>query len=213
MALAATTLAADLAIDSLTLYLTSASTAGLPGVGVYSAQSFLIKINGEFMRTITGICQPQTNVIKIRMRGDENTVAKAHDILSDVVAGLPSDFPVNPPGSLVVVPPGSELVVSYGEDGAIAVPVANTTALLNKATAGAYTLAAPTKAQNGTFRLVLTSQTAAAHVVTATSLLGDAVSGSPHTTATFAAFIGASLTLEPSDGIWNVISSTGITIT
>ncbi|MDQ3170229.1 MAG: hypothetical protein M3Q55_08845, partial [Acidobacteriota bacterium] len=104
--------------------------------------------------------------------------------------------------------------VSVGENGAI--PLTNTTkdstVYLTKATAlSSTTLAAPTQAQNGK-KLVITSQTAAAHVITATGLLGDAVTGSPHTTATFAAFIGASITLMASDGIYNVISSVGVTV-
>lgn len=90
-------------------------------------------------------------------------------------------------------------------------PVAGT-AFITKATAAAMTLAAPALADDGAV-LIITSETAAAHTVTATTLLADAVSGSPHTTATFAAFIGTSLVLMAANKLWNVVASTGVTIT
>jgi hypothetical protein len=83
---------------------------------------------------------------------------------------------------------------------------------ITKATAAAIVLVAPSKAQDG-LTLVFTSLTAAAHVITATTLLADAVTGSPHTTATFAAFIGASLTLQAQNGLWNVIAAVVVPIT
>lgn len=91
------------------------------------------------------------------------------------------------------------------------IPPAAGCALITKATAASMTLAAPTIAQNGDI-LVITSQTAAAHTVTAVGLLGDGVSGSPHGTATYAAFIGASMTLMAANLVWNVIATTGVTI-
>jgi hypothetical protein len=101
-------------------------------------------------------------------------------------------------------------VASAAGDGAITITPG--TVKITKGSAAALTLAAPTAAQEGTF-LTITSQTAFAHVVTATSLLGDGVSGSPHTTATFAAFIGATITLEAINLIWNVVSLKGVTVT
>jgi hypothetical protein len=73
-------------------------------------------------------------------------------------------------------------------------------------------LVAPSKAQDGLV-VTFTSLTAAAHVITATTLLGDAVSGSPHTTATFAAFIGTTLTLQAQNGIYNLVANVGVTVT
>lgn len=84
-------------------------------------------------------------------------------------------------------------------------------AVLTKATAGAYTLAAPAAALDGV-ELHITSATAAAHVVTATGLLEDGVTGGAKDTATFAAFIGASATLVAFDGAWHVKSLNAVTI-
>jgi hypothetical protein len=101
--------------------------------------------------------------------------------------------------------PGTE----YSASGIIP-PVAGT-AILTKATAATMTLPAPTLANNGAI-LIITSQTAAAHTVTGLALLADGVSGSPHGTATWAAFKGASLTLMAVNQLWNVIAATGVTI-
>lgn len=97
--------------------------------------------------------------------------------------------------------------VDYVADGAIA-PTASL-ATLSKPSVAADTLAAPTA--NGQ-RLTLVSTTAFAHVVTATGLFNDGTSGSPHNLATFAAFPGATLSLQGLNGKWNVISKNGVTI-
>lgn len=97
-------------------------------------------------------------------------------------------------------------------DAAGVIPAKAGCALLTKATAAAMTLGAPTIDQNGDI-LVITSQTAAAHTVTALTLFADAVTGSPHGTATFAAYKGASVTLMAANLLWNVIATTGVTIT
>jgi hypothetical protein len=65
---------------------------------------------------------------------------------------------------------------------------------LTKGSAAAITLAAPTAAQAGT-QITIIAGSAYAHVVTATGLLNDGVTGGAKNTATFAAFVGASLTL------------------
>lgn len=103
-----------------------------------------------------------------------------------------------------------EVVTDYSADGAITVQPG--IASISKAGACLLTLAAPTAGQAGTF-ITITSRTAQAHVLTATSLLGDGVSGSPHTTATFAAFIGATIVLVACNLIWNVVSVKGVTVT
>lgn len=92
-----------------------------------------------------------------------------------------------------------------------AIQIAPGTAKLTKATAGAYTLPTPNVGDNGT-RILVTSVTAAAHTVTCASKLADGVSGSPHSTATFGAFKGASLHVEAQDGLWIVVGLTGVTI-
>ncbi|MBZ4251829.1 hypothetical protein LAJ57_13035, partial [Streptococcus pneumoniae] len=77
-------------------------------------------------------------------------------------------------------------------------------ATLTKGSAGAYTLAAPTAAQEG-YRLLVLCQSAYAHVVTATNLLDDGVTGGAKDTATMAAFVGASLDLIAINLKWHVV--------
>ena len=82
---------------------------------------------------------------------------------------------------------------------------------LTKGSAGAYTLAAPTAAQEGN-RLLILNQSAYAHVVTATNLLDDGVTGGAKDTATFGAFVGASLDLIAVNLKWHVVSKNVCTI-
>lgn len=100
-------------------------------------------------------------------------------------------------------------VTSYLADGAISTTGA--VAKLTSTDAGAYTLAAPTAAQEGQ-ELVIVSGTAFAHVITATNLLDDGVTGGAKDTATFAAFVGASITLIAADLKWIVVSKNLVTI-
>jgi hypothetical protein len=83
--------------------------------------------------------------------------------------------------------------------------------ILTKGSAGAYTLAAPTSAEEGNVIKVIAG-TAAAHTITATSLIDDGVTGGSKTTATFAAFIGASIELMAYNLKWVVISKNVVTI-
>jgi hypothetical protein len=101
-------------------------------------------------------------------------------------------------------------VTDYAADGAVS--IISGVASISKAGACLLTLAAPTAAQAGTW-ILLTSRTAQAHVLTATTLLADGVSGSPHTTATFGAFIGANIQLHAVNLLWHVVSVKGVTIT
>jgi len=82
---------------------------------------------------------------------------------------------------------------------------------LTKATAGAYTLAAPTVDEEGA-EITIVSDTAAAHVVTATGLIQDGVTGGSKTTMTFAAFAGASIKLVAHALKWTVVSKNVVTI-
>lgn len=97
----------------------------------------------------------------------------------------------------------------YTADGAIV--IANGTVLLSKTSAAAMTLAAPTAAQAGT-RLRIISTTAYAHVITATDLIDDGVTGGAKDTATFAAFAGASIELEAVNLKWAVVNKNAVTI-
>lgn len=100
-------------------------------------------------------------------------------------------------------------VTAYAANGALT--IASGTAMLTKAGVNAMTLAAPTAVQEGT-TLVVVSQTANAHTITATGLLDDGVTGGSKTTATFAAFAGATVTLMASNLKWAVVSLKAVTI-
>ena len=102
-------------------------------------------------------------------------------------------------------------ISTYASDGAIAFTYPNNTAKLTKGTAGAYTLAAPTAAQEG-YRLLILGQSAAAHVITATDLLDDGVTGGAKDTATFGAFVGTSLDLIAINLKWHVVGKNVVTI-
>lgn len=97
----------------------------------------------------------------------------------------------------------------YDADGAI--EKYQGTALLSKAGAGAYTLAAPTSSQNG-MTINIVSTTANAHVVTATNLIHDGVTGGAKDTMTFAAFPGASIVLQAINFTWHVLSNNNVAV-
>lgn len=105
--------------------------------------------------------------------------------------------------------PVSNVVTAYDASGAIS--IAPGTVTLTKAGVAAMTLAAPTVAQEGLIIRVV-SQTANAHTITATGLIDDGVTGGSKTTATFAAFAGASIELMASNLKWAVISKNVVTI-
>lgn len=92
-----------------------------------------------------------------------------------------------------------------------AITVQPSTVIITKAGVAAMTLAAPTTAQNGMILRVISS-TAYAHTITATGLIDDGVTGGSKTTATFAAFAGASIELVAYGGKWNVQSKNVVTI-
>ncbi len=215
MSITATALSADLSSTGLTMKV--ASGTGFPTAGGPPATpGYVVRINREYMLAVS---QPVSGVIKIAQRGYNGTAAQAHDTLSKVeVSALGSDFADPSPGNVTSMPPYQPGMQTIGEDYTFtSAEVAGwgnqpQNFPITKATAAAITLVAPSKAQDG-LEITFTSLTAAAHVITATSLLADAVSGSPHTTATFAAFIGASLKLQAQNGLWNVLSAVVVPIT
>jgi hypothetical protein len=99
---------------------------------------------------------------------------------------------------------------SFTADGALT----KTTGIkrLAKTSAGAYTLAAPTANEEGA-EVTLIADTAFAHVVTATGLINDGVTGGSKTTMTFAAFVGSSIRLVAMGLKWYVVSKNLVTIT
>jgi hypothetical protein len=102
-------------------------------------------------------------------------------------------------------------ITAYASDGAISFANPYNIATLTKGSAGAYTLAAPSSSQEG-YRLLILCQSAYAHVVTATNLLDDGVTGGAKDTATMAAFVGASLDLIAINSKWHVVGKNVCTI-
>lgn len=92
-----------------------------------------------------------------------------------------------------------------------AIPIVSGIYVLSTTGAGAFTLRAPTLAENGTM-LIFTAGTAAAHVVTATALIQDGVVGGPKAALTTAAFLGAGGTLMAVNAFWHVRSLNAATV-
>jgi hypothetical protein len=98
----------------------------------------------------------------------------------------------------------------YTANGAIS--VAHQNAIISKlVSAAAMTLAAPTVAQdNLLIRLIAGS--AFAHVITATGLIDDGVTGGAKNSVTLGAFVGACVVLLAYNGHWILVSKTVATI-
>ena len=201
MALSNTTLAAACGRDDTTIRVTAATGF---------ADKQLIRIDAEVMAQAGTPTTTSPTVIAVR-RGIEGTAAATHGILANVATGLASDFPSPPPGQITALAPGDGRR-TLGVDTTLAtadLPAGATTYVITKATAAAITLGAPSKAQDG-LRVTFLSSTAAAHTVTyATGYYGDAGSSD---IATFAAKVGASMTLEANAGTWGVIALGNVTI-
>lgn len=199
MALASTTLAAAKATNDIVVNLTSA-TGALP--------KMLALVDAEWMRVTSNLLTPVLGVVP----GYEGTPAGPHGVLAPVIYGVASDFT-----SVGMVPGGIVSSLSFGVDGAITgrlgagtVPVGNTVIYLTKATAGAYTLAAPAKDQQNT--LVFVSTTAAAHTITYTAgFYGNTTSSD---VATFPATINGMFTIKAQNGTWAPVANAddGVTI-
>lgn len=207
MALVRTTLSAPITASQLTFGVVNATSSAFPAVGAAPLGYQPLLVDDEVMYLVS---QPATNMITVRMRGSDGTEAVAHDLGSSVVTSATpaQDFPATQAGMSTLRPPSSPDIVTYGTaSGAIAVPIeACTYAFLAAASAGAFTLGAPSVALNGT-ELTITSQSAFAHVITATGLFYTGAAGGPYTTATFPAQLGASLQLIAQNGFWNVINA------
>jgi hypothetical protein len=212
MAITTAQLAAGITAGQTTFGLQNVSTnqSGLPAVGALPLPvGNPMFIDGEVMFCIA---QPASGTVLVRGRGSEGTAAAAHDILAQVsVSSAPSDFGNPGPGQTTVVDLANDAPFTIGSDQTIVVPVSNTNYNVNKVTAAAIVLTAPSVYLNG-LTLIFTSQTAAAHVITATSLFMDGTGTLPHTTATFNSKQGATITLVAENGFWNVTATNNVTI-
>ena len=214
MAITATTLSADLTANAVSM--TVGSGTGFPSVGSVANPGYLVRIDSEYMLAVG---QPVSGTITIAQRGYNGTAAVAHDLLAKVlVSSAPSDFNSVSAGNVVDLPPSNPITATIGEDLTFtSAQVAawgnrNRVFAITKATAVALVLVAPSKAQDG-LTVTFTSLTAVLHVITATSLLANGGTGSPYTTATGAdSKIGATLTLQAQNGLWNVVANVGFTL-
>jgi hypothetical protein len=101
-------------------------------------------------------------------------------------------------------------VTTIAGDGAVTIATGITA--FTKGSAAAITLAAPSAGQAGT-ELILTAGSAFAHVVTATGLIEDGITGGSKSTLTFGAFNGATITLRAYNLKWTVVSKNVVTVT
>lgn len=215
MAISQTALSADLSATSLTM--TVASGTGFPTAGgTPVTPGYVVRIDKEYMLAVS---QPVTGVIKLAMRGYAGTAAAAHDTLAKVsVSSSPADFADPSSGNVAVLPNYLPSQETIGEDKTFT--AAEVLAWGNqprqfaftKATAATIVLVAPSKAQDGLV-ISFTSLVAVLNVITATSLLANGATASPYTTATGAdSKIGATLTLQAQNGLWNVAANVGFTL-
>ncbi len=205
MALTRTTLTAAITASQLQFGVASTANANFPAPGAAPLNYQPCMVDDEMMFLVS--C-PATGIVQVRMRGSDGSDAIAHDIGSTFVTSAnPADFPVLQPGMSTILPVTRADIVTYGQSGAILVPIeASTYAFLAGTAALALTLGAPSLALNG-IELTITSQSAFAHVVTATALYFTGAVNSPFTTATFPAVAGASMQLVAQNGVWNVINA------
>jgi hypothetical protein len=196
MALTRTTISAAVSATALTIPVTSATG--------FAAGNFL-RLDNEFMMVVS---VSGTN-ITVRSRGDLGSAAIAHNTLAPATTGLLSDLPDIPPGQAAQVDQAGQTIVTASVDGALSIPIQNTLVLVQKAGVCAMTLAAPTTAQDGV-TVTIMSNTANAHTVTYTAgFYGDTTSSD---VATFAAKVGASMTIQAQAGKWGVVALANVTL-
>lgn len=195
----ATTLAAAMTVNDLVATVTSAT-------GLLAGQ--FIRIDNEYAKIapsyVSGVAVPLTQ------RGDLGSAVVAHTILAPVVAGLYADIPDLEQRELVPVPSDVPNLVTISVDSTPTVPTTNTTYFIDKATACAITLSAPSAAVNGVI-VRFFSTTAAAHTVTYTA--GFHANTTSSDVATFAATAGQCLSIMAYQGKWGIVAlGDGVTL-
>jgi hypothetical protein len=196
MALVATTLTSDITASALSIPVASVTGATV---------GRKVRINNE---VIGSILEVVALTVKVRGRGDSGTMADAHQNSSPVTFGDPADFGPVVPASTEQVPQDRDQGFITAVTGAIPLPegMRDSTQVLTGPSAGAYTLAAPSLAQDGV-RLTLIGGSAFAHVITATPGVFEGTTGGAHVTLTSAAFTGSTLVLQALKGSWYVVSN------
>lgn len=215
MAITQTYLSAAITATAGTMTVNSGTNFPAVG-GAPVSPGYLTRIDKEYMLSIQ---QPVSGQITIIQRGYNGTVAAAHDVLAKVeVSSAASDFNPVGSGTTTDLPAYLPVYQTLGQDTTFtSTQVAGwgnqpQNFALAKATAIAITLVAPSKAQDGLV-ITFTSLSAVADAITATSLLANGGTASPYTTATKSdTKIGGALTLQAQNGLWNVVSNVGWTI-
>lgn len=201
MAFTTAQLTSAITASQLQFNLSSIVGTGLPVVGAVALpMGYPMMIDSEFMFVIA---QPVAGTVVVRSRGSDGTAAASHDILANVYTSpTASDLPSPQPATSTTITQWEDDIVGLGQDQTIPLFGTNATYHINKATAAALTLTAPNLTDNG-IHLVITSNTAAAHVVTGTGLIQDGTS-TLRNTLTFAAQKGATIELVIENGFYNV---------
>lgn len=180
-------------------------------IGAFPNPQQPILIDSEMMYLVT---QPVAGTIQVRSRGAEGTAATSHDVLANVYSSTnPAvDFGNPGPGSFAFIDPSQDQMVSIGQSGTIPVPFGgNQIYNINASSAVTMTLGAPSLVANGA-TLIITSNTAFAHVLSAVGLINDGTASTPHNTVTFVARVGAGITLVAENGFWNVTAQQAVTV-
>lgn len=197
-----TTLAAAMDANGLSMQVASVAGATVGGFA---------KIDNEWTK-ITQIVAP---IIFVRERGGEGGTALPHDVNAAVTFGIGTEMPAPGAGEIVPAPTEDRTLISVGSDQTIpwnSLRRDSIVTITKTGTAAALVLEPPPATADG-IQLTIVSATALAHIVTATGLIDDGVTGGAKGTATFAAFVGASIGLVSSRGHWAVLSLKGVAVT
>ncbi len=192
---------------TLSTTLAAACTASDQKVLVTSATSAAVGMIAKMEQEYALITAIDSTTLTLSRLGLYGSSVQAHKILSPIEISAAADFPGTPTGSPIPIPYGAPELTTYGAAGAIAIPNENADIFINKATAAAMTLVAPSTAQDGV-TLCITAGTAAAHTVTTPTATGFKNTTG---TATFGGAIGDSMTIKAYKGLWLPVATVNVT--
>ncbi len=199
MALTVTSLNGAVTLNARQVRLTAFTNPSSGGIG---PNTYLV-VDGEKMIVTDASLSPVLSV----SRGDNGSLASAHNTLAPVTYGLATDFT----SSISVDGVAGAPSYSYGVNNTnVTLPVVDATIYIDKATAIGLTINSPNKDQTNT--IVFVSLTAAIHLITYTpGFYGNTTSSD---VATFPATVGACFTIVARNGLWNAVANAddGVTI-
>jgi len=147
-----------------------------------------------------------TQTAKLQFLNDNGVGPGAPDLIQLISVGGGAAFAISSGGGeiapQVVISANGAINPRFAED-----------YVITKAGVAVMTLAAPTAVLDDGTTISVTSSTDNAHTITATALINDGTTGSPHNVATFAAFRGAYIVLIAYNGFWYVKSRNNVNIT